>query len=210
MTWPGPPLSPADAPTASLDATEWMRRQLFDRRIVMVTGSLDDRCATEVGAALMSLDAAGDGPVELQIDSAEGTVDAGLAVMDVIDLLGVPVHAWCTGRAEGPAVGVLTVSHRRTASPHARIRLTEPQVAFAGDARSLEQLAAEHLRRWSAFCARMAEVTGPPVDVVRADAAHGRFFSAAEAVAYGLVDDVAAPDARIARLPGRPLGFNPR
>ena len=195
MTGSGWPMLPGDEPGGAPDPADWMRRQLFERRIVVLAGTLDDRCATGTAAALMTLDASGDAPVELQIDSGEGTLDAGLALMDVIDLLGVPVHAWCTGRAGGPAVGVLAVCHRRTASPHARIQLSEPQVTFAGDARHLEQRAADHLTRWASFCERLSEATGRPLDSVADDAAHGRYLSAEEAVGYGLLDDVSTPDA---------------
>ncbi len=209
MTGPVWPVLPADQVGGILDHGEWMRRQLFERRIVVLSGTLDDRNATETGASLMTLDATGDDPIELRIDSGEGTVDAGLALMDVIDLLGVPVHGWCIGRAGGPAVGVLAVCHRRTASPHARIQLAEPQVTFEGDARYLQEQAAEHLRRWGSLCARLAEATGRSVEYVVEDTARGRFLSAEEAVEYGLLDTVTTSDARIVRMPGRPLGFRP-
>jgi ATP-dependent Clp protease protease subunit len=208
MTGRGWPLFPSDGAPGT-DPAEWMRRQLLERRVVALTGTLDDRCATEVAAALMTLDATGDTAVELQIDSAEGSVDAALALMDVIDLLGVPVHGWCTGRAGGPAVGVLAVCGRRVASPHARIQLTEPMVSFDGDARSVGQQAEEHLRRWTAFCRRLSDATGASLQAVCDDTARGRFLSAAEAVDYGILDSVASPDSRIIRLPGRPLGFQP-
>jgi ATP-dependent Clp protease protease subunit len=213
MTGPGWPQHPSDQPSDDPSATgpaEWLRRQLLERRVVGLLGTLDDRCATEVAAALMTLDATGDSAVELQIDSANGTVDAAMALMDVIDLLGVPVHAWCSGRAGGPAVGVLAVCGSRVASPHARIQLTEPQVHFDGDARAVGQQAEEHLRRWAAFCRRLSEATGQTLQQVSDDTARGRFLSAAEAVDYGILDSVAGPDARIIRLPGRPFGFQPR
>lgn len=63
-----------------------MQRQLFERRIVSLTGDLDDEAANTLGVALMTLDATGDDPVRLQIDSGDGTVTAALAVMDIVDL----------------------------------------------------------------------------------------------------------------------------
>jgi ATP-dependent Clp protease, protease subunit len=209
VTGPRWPLPPPDGWDGPEDPAAWMRRHLLERRTVLLTGMLDDPCATEVGAALMTLDATGDGPVELRIDCAEGSVDAALALMDVVDLLGVPVHAWCTGRAAGPVVGVLAVCGRRTASRHARIQLTEPAVSFDGGARTVHQLADEHLRRWSAFCDRLAEASGRDPQSVRDDTARGRFLSADEAVGYGILDEVAGPEATVTPLPGRPVGFRP-
>lgn len=210
MTGPGWPLHPLGDPYATGDPAEWVRRQMLERRVVGLFGPVDERCATEVAAALMTLDATGDSAVELQIDSVDGSVDAAMALMDVIDLLGVPVHAWCTGRAGGPAVGVLAVCGHRVAFPHARIQLTEPKVSFNGDARSVHQQAEEHLSRWGAFCRRLSDATGKPLDRVCDDTARGRFLSPGEAVDYGILDSVAGPDAPIIRLPGRPLGFQPR
>ena len=188
----------------------WMRRQLFERRIVSLTGNLDDEAANAVGLALMTLDATGDDPVHLQIDSDGGTVAAALAVMDIVDLLGIPVRVSCIGQVVGPAVGVLAVGSHRSVSPHTRLRLFEPSVEVRGNARQVEQLAAMHLDRWQAFCARLSEATGQPADKVGEDAARGRFFSAEEAVRYGLADEVADRDVRLYQMPGRPIGFTPR
>ena len=192
------------------DPRSWMRRKLFDLRIVLLSGPLDDEVGHAAGAELMTLDALGDGPVHLQIDSAGGTLPAALAVMDVIDVLGVPVRASCVGQAMGPAVGVLAVCAHRLMSAHARLRLVEPSVEVRGNARQLEQLASAHIDLWAAFCGRLSEATGQPVERVRDEADRGRFFTAPEAIEFGLADEVAAPDARMYRLPGRPIGFDRR
>jgi ATP-dependent Clp protease protease subunit len=192
------------------DPQDLLSRRLFERRMVALTGRLDDQQANRVGVALMALDASGDDAAHLQIASDDGNVGAALTLMDIVELLGVPVRATCVGQASGPALGVLAVCHHRTVSPHARLRLYEPAVEFAGDAHQLQQMAAMHLDQWGQFCSRLAEVTGQPLDRVRSDAAAGRFLTAEEAVGYGLADEVAGPDARVYRLPDRPMGFGPR
>jgi ATP-dependent Clp protease protease subunit len=188
------------------DPRSWMERQLFDRRIVLLSGRLDAEMANAVGVALMT----GDDPVQLQIDSSDGTIDAALSLMDVVDLLGVPVHASCIGQVAGPAVGVLAVCSHRTISPHAHLRIFEPSIEVQGNAQQLRQLASLHLERWTVFCSRLAAITGQPVDRLQEEASAGRYLSADEAVAYRLVDEVAIPDARMYRLPGRTFGFGSR
>ncbi len=192
------------------DPLGWVGWQLLERRFVLLSGTLDDKAATEAGTALMTLDAMGDDPVHLQVDSGDGTIGAALALMDIIDLCGVAVRAMGLGNVAGPAVGVLAVCSHRTLSPHTRLRLFEPTVEVAGHARQLHQLAQAHLDRWAAFCSRVAEASGRPEDQLRHDAASGRSFSAPEAVAYGLADEVATPEARILPLPGRRIGFGAR
>jgi ATP-dependent Clp protease protease subunit len=178
-----------------------MRRRLFDRRVVILDGTLDDARATEVGAALMTLDATGDEAVDLRIDCADSTTGAALSLMDIVDLLGVPVRAWCTGQVAGPAVGVLAVGDHRTLSTHGRVHLVQPKAEFGGTAGRLVQLAEAHAHQWGSFCRRVAEASGQPAERVAEDTARGLYLTASEALAYGLVDGVTGPDARTQGAP---------
>ncbi len=192
------------------DPADLLRRQLFDRRIVPLTGRLDELQANSVVSALMTLDAIGDEAVELRLDSGEGTLGAALTVMDVVRLMGVPVRAVCVGQATGPSVGVLAACHHRLVLPHTRLGLFEPALEVSGTALQLEHAVADHVGRWNSLLARLAEATGQPVDRIRQDAARGRFLTAVEAVDYGLVDEIATPDGRPVPLREDRIGFRPR
>jgi ATP-dependent Clp protease, protease subunit len=208
----GGPLWPRDEMSGphfvpGLPHDEWLRVQLFQRRTVMLTGELDDQTANALAMALMTLDADGDDAVHLRIDSGGGSVACALALMDVIDLLGVPVGAVCMGQAVGPAVGVLAVCSRRILAPHARLGILEPTAEFGGTAHQIEQLASAHVDRWTVFCTRLGEATGQPVDRILEDASRGCFLTAEQALDYGLADELASPDSRITSLPGHSIGF---
>ena len=97
------------------DRADWMRSQLWNRRVVLLSGDLDDAAATQASTELMALAAAGDEGVTLQVDCRGGTLQAGLMIIDVIDLLGVPVHARVAGRAEGVSAGIVAVADIRSA-----------------------------------------------------------------------------------------------
>lgn len=185
-----------------LDPAAWMRGKLWDRRVVLLSGELDDAAATTASTELMTLDATGNDSVTLQVDCGGGSLSASLMIIDVIDLLGVPVHARCTGRAEGPAVGIVAVAHRRTATPHARFRLGVPDVAFAGRAEDVERQAREHQRQVEVFVRRLAEATGRPFEHVEADLARRDWLDADAALAYGLVDEIERPGPRSFTRPG--------
>jgi ATP-dependent Clp protease protease subunit len=187
-----------------------IRSQLFERRIVVIAGLLDEATTNQAAAELMTLDATGDDPVQLQLDTSDGSVDAALSLMDVIELLGVPVRVTCAGQVGGPGIGVLAVGHHRRALPSTRFHLFEPRGSFVGDARQLEHWAAIRLDQWRVFSERLARATGQSPSTVEHDLARGRFLSAEEAAAYGLLDEIARPDAQIYRLAGRPIGFGPR
>jgi ATP-dependent Clp protease protease subunit len=169
---------------------EWVRAQLHERRIVLLRGALDDKLAGEVTAELMMLDATGDQAVALHVDSAGGSLEAAFAVIDTIDLLGVPVETICIGRAEGSAVGVVAAAPRRHAAPHARFHLCEPSATVEGRASQIEAGAAHHQAQTARFARRLARASGRPAEHVEADLSMGRWLDAEEAVAYGLVDDL--------------------
>jgi ATP-dependent Clp protease protease subunit len=158
----------------------------------------------------MTLDATGDDPVQLHIDSPGGTLDAALCLIDVIDLLGVELTATCVGQAAGPALGPLAVAQHRRATPHARFRLSEPVFELSGPAHDIAAWAANHRAQLRRFCVRLAEALGTAPEALEADLAAGRFLDADEARTYGLIDEICGPGARVYPLPGSRLGFNPR
>ena len=131
-------MGPERADGSGVGWADALRERLFEQRTVLVRGELTDVLASETGAALMTLDALGDSRITVQLDVTGGGLDAAFSVMDVIDLLGVPVEVRCVGRAEGPGVGILAVGSHRVVAPHARIRLVDPSAsAAAGPASSV-------------------------------------------------------------------------
>jgi ATP-dependent Clp protease, protease subunit len=213
-TWfpPGPgPVAPVD-PLVGLVADPWadeVRSRLFEHRTIVIRGVLDDATAGRAAAELMTLDATGDSRVTVHLDAAGGSLEGAFAVMDVIDLLGVPVHVLCVGRAEGPAVGVLAVATRRAATPNARLRLAHPETAMQGSATDLARWVEHHLDQLRRYHERIAAAVRRPVDEVAADCAAGRYLSAEDALRYGLVDELATARGAVYPLPGRTVGFRP-
>lgn len=205
---PGGPGMPGDHESLS-DA---LARRLLEQRIVVLHGSLDEITATRVSAELMMLDAEGDDAVTLRVDCREAALAPALTIMDVVELMGVPVRALCLGQVGGGAVGIVAVCAHRRALPSTRFALVEPPTHFESHARNVAQwaeLRADERRR---FCARVGAAAGRPATAVEDDLTRGRFFSAAEALEYGLLDEVAEGDATIRRLPGAeapPIGFRP-
>jgi ATP-dependent Clp protease protease subunit len=187
-----------------------VRDRLFDQRVVFLWGPLDDALASHLAAELMTLDATGDDPVHLHIDSPGGTLEAALCLVDVIDLLGVELTATCVGQAAGPAIGPLAVAHRRRATPHARFRLSEPVFELDGPARDLDAWATNQRSQLRRFCTRLATSLGASAESLEADLASGRFLDAEEALEYGLIDEICGPGARVYPMPGPRLGFTTR
>lgn len=187
---------------------DWLRARLFDRRVVSISGPLDDAVATRAATELMTLDANGDGAVRMLLDSGGGTLEAAFMLMDVIDLLGVPVRATCVGRADGPAVGVFAVAATRYMTPHARLHLCEPASEFEGRGSDLVAWARDRERQLGRFCARVAAAARCSPDRIASRIREGRYLDAHEAVRLGLADEIARADvASVHRFDGRPIGF---
>jgi ATP-dependent Clp protease protease subunit len=193
-----------------LDWQEALAQRLFEQRIVFLSGSLTDLTATRVAAELMTLDAEGDSGITLRIDCGDGSLATALTLMDVIELLGVPVRATCMGQVGGPAVGVLAVCTYREALPSTRFYLREPSTQMEAHVREVEQWAQMRSDERERFCERLALAVGQPVSVIADDLASGRFMGADDASVYGLIDEICRPDAEIRKLPGPPIGFRPR
>jgi ATP-dependent Clp protease protease subunit len=207
---PGPGLAGADTGQESL--SEALTRRLLAQRVVLLHGPLNELSVTRVAAELMTLDADGDDPVTLRVDCAEAGLAPALTLMDVIELMGVPVRALCLGQVGAGAIGVVALCAHRAALPSTRFSLSEPATELQAHARNVAQWAELRAAERQRFCARVGAAAGRPTTAVEEDLAHGRFLGAAEAVEYGILDEVCRPDAPIGRLPGSgppPMGFRP-
>jgi ATP-dependent Clp protease, protease subunit len=197
------------------DWSHSLARRLFEQRVVLLNGQLDDMTASRVSAELMTLDAEGDDAVTLRIDCADGSLALALTLMDVIELLGVPVHALSMGQVGGPAVGVLSVCHHRASMPSTRFSWREPTTQFETRSREVAQWAQLRADERQRFTDRVAEAIGrSPVEVAETFG-RGVFMSAQEAAAFGLIDEICRPKGAIHQMPGHetsapPIGFRPR
>ena len=184
------------------EMSELLGRRLMEQRVVLLHGPLDDATVTRVSAELMTLDADGDDAVTLRIDCGEAALAPALTLMDVVELMGVPVRAVCLGQVGGGAVGVLAVCAHRAAMPSTRFTLSEPATQHGG-ARAQRRPVGRAARRRARALLRAGGRGGREVrGEVGADIERGRFFGAAEALEYGLLDEVCGPDADVRPLPG--------
>jgi len=180
-----PPRRVADVPSV-----------LLERRVVLVSGEVDAARASELGATLMTLDATGDGRVELRLSSCRGPLDAALALIDVLEVLGVPVHATALGTIEGGPVGVFAACEVRRLAPHGVLRLREPDVEVAGTASDLERALAAQGAQRAGFLAHLAHRVGRPLSEVEAEWDRGAYLEAGDAVALGYADALLGAPAR--------------
>jgi ATP-dependent Clp protease protease subunit len=168
----------------------WLQEQLFERRIVLITGRLGDEAAARVMAALLALDARANELIELHLDSADAALGAAFVLIDTADTLRSTLRVLCRGQIGGPAIGVIAAADHRIAAPHTRFHLAQPTAQFAG---TPDEIAAQNRQQqellWRLY-ARLAWSTGRPAEEIAEDMRRGRYLDACEAVGYGLIDEI--------------------
>jgi ATP-dependent Clp protease, protease subunit len=190
---PGSPISPPPDITplrVSPGVPAWpgpVYQRLFERRIVLAHGELDDEAATSLCAQLLTLDAEQNEPIRLEVQGLTAGLAAALTVMGVLDVMRVPVRAYASGQIAGPALGVLAAATERRAYPNAVFMLSEPRLGFEGSATSLRSHEQQARGMLDQLYMRLADATGREVDEIREDARRGRHLTAADAIGYGLI-----------------------
>jgi ATP-dependent Clp protease protease subunit len=168
-------------------------RALLDRRIILLSGTIDAARASDAAATVMTLDALGDDPVELRLNAESDSLDVAFTLMDTIDVLGVEVNATVASTVGGTIAGVLAVCAHRRIGALGRIHLREPTAEFSGAATDLHRRASDLETRVRSYLHRLAEATGQPFEHVEADVRLARHLSAEDACSYGIVDEIVRP-----------------
>jgi ATP-dependent Clp protease, protease subunit len=196
-------------PAAPATHADTLLDRLFAERIVYLTGEVDDDVAHRVTSELLLL--AADEPgreITFYINSPGGSVTAGMAIYDTMQLISADVATWAVGFAASMGQFLLTAGTpgKRYALPHARIMLHQPSAGLGGTATDVAIRAGVFAAMKREIAELTARHTGRSVETVTADADRDRWFSAAEAQEYGLVDHVAEPSGPIGR--SRRIGFS--
>jgi ATP-dependent Clp protease, protease subunit len=171
---------------------EWLQEKLFERRIVFITGRLDDALAAQAAAQIVTLDAAGSEPIDVVLNSADGTLEAAFVLIDVLDVARAAVRVQCQGQVGGAAIGVAATADHCSATPHATFRLAAPATQFSGTPEQITAQSEQYRHVLWRFQARLAKATGRPAEDVADDMRRGRYLDAREALAYGLIDTIRA------------------
>ena len=170
--------------------------RLLKDRIIMLGTSIDDNVANTLVAQLLFLQS--ENPkkdIHLYINSPGGSVTAGLAIYDTMQMVSCPVNTYCMGQAASMGAILLAAGAKgkRFALPHARIMVHQPSGGFEGTAADISIQVQEILRLKDALYNILSKHTGRPAEDIRRQSDRDFFMSAEEAIANGLVDKVLVP-----------------
>jgi ATP-dependent Clp protease, protease subunit len=167
--------------------------RLLKERIVFLGSGIDDTVANLVVAQLLFLES--EDPkkdIKLYINSPGGSVYAGLAMLDTMNLIKPDVSTICVGMAASMGAVLLAsgTKGKRFSLPNARIMIHQGSAGFEGTPSDIEITAREVIKSREKLDAILAEATGKPVEEVHKDTDRDYWMSAPEAASYGLVDNV--------------------
>ncbi|EPX59040.1 ATP-dependent Clp protease proteolytic subunit [Cystobacter fuscus DSM 2262] len=170
--------------------------RLLKDRIVMLGTEIDDDVANVIVSQLLFLESEDpDKDINLYINSPGGSVTAGLAIYDTMQYVKPNVSTICVGQAAsmGAVLLLAGAKGKRYALPSSRIMIHQPLGGVRGQATDIEIQAKEILRMRAKLNELIVKHTGQPIERVEKDTDRDYFMGAAEAKAYGILDEVQNP-----------------
>ncbi|MFC3896275.1 ATP-dependent Clp protease proteolytic subunit [Lentzea rhizosphaerae] len=179
--------------TAGMNLNDSVYERLLRERIIVLGSQVEEGIANQITAQLLLL--AAEDPekdITLYINSPGGSVTAGMAIYDTMQLIEPDVATVAMGLAASMGQFLLSAGApgKRQALPHARILMHQPSAGVGGTAADIA-IQADMLTRTKREMAELiAEHTGQPVERIIQDSDRDRWFTAQEALEYGFVDKV--------------------
>ena len=165
--------------------------RLMMDRIIFIGTEINDDVANVVQAQLLYLQSLDDkADISLYLNTPGGIVSAGLGIYDTMHLISPNVNTICTGLAASMGSILLAAGKERSILPHAKVMIHQPLGGVAGQASDII-IEAEEIRKCrDELCNILSEHTKQPFDKVFEDMDRNHWFTAQEAVDYGLVDKI--------------------
>ncbi|MDJ0340126.1 ATP-dependent Clp protease proteolytic subunit [Streptomyces sp. H10-C2] len=166
--------------------------RLLNERIIFLGQAVDDDIANKITAQLLLLAADPEKDIFLYINSPGGSVTAGMAIYDTMQYINNDVVTIAMGLAASMGQFLLTAGTpgKRFALPNTRILMHQPSAGLGGSATDIKIQAEQLLHTKRRMAELIAQHSGQSVEQITKDSDRDRWFSAEEATAYGLLDEV--------------------
>jgi len=166
---------------------------LLENRVVFLIGEINHASAARVMMQMLYLEnTKRNQEISFYINSPGGSVDDTLAVYDTMRFMTSPVSTYCLGRAYSGAAVLLTAGAKgkRYVLPHAKVMIHQPYGGVTGQAEDIRIQAEQIIKAKAELNRIVSDCTGQPVENIQRDSERDKYFTAEEAVKYGLVDEV--------------------
>ncbi len=179
--------------TAGLNLSDSVYERLLRERIIFLGTQVDDDIANRLCAQILLLSA--EDPtrdIKLYINSPGGSVTAGMAIYDTMQLVESDISTYGLGMAASMGQFLLTAGApgKRYALPHTRVMMHQPSAGIGGSAADISIYAQQLALTKRELNELQAQHTGQTVEQVTQDADRDRWFTAQQALEYGFIDHV--------------------
>jgi ATP-dependent Clp protease protease subunit len=167
--------------------------RLLKERVVFIVGPVEDYMANLVVAQLLFLESENpEKDIHLYINSPGGSVSAGLAIYDTMQLIKPDIGTICVGQAASMGAVLLAAGAKgkRYALPNSRVMIHQPLGGFQGQATDIEIHTREILDARERLNRILAHHTGQEIGKIARDTDRDNFMSGEQAKGYGLIDSV--------------------
>ncbi|WP_407674095.1 ATP-dependent Clp endopeptidase proteolytic subunit ClpP [Paludibaculum fermentans] len=174
--------------------------RLLKENIIFLGTPIDDQVANLIIAQMLFL--ASEDPekdISLYINSPGGSITAGMAILDTMNLIEPDIVTYCVGQAASMGAVLLAcgAKGKRYTLPHSRILIHQPSMSgLAGQATDIDIYAREILRMREILNGVLADATGQTVEKIARDVDRDYIMEAEAAVEYGIVDKIIAKRAK--------------
>ena len=168
--------------------------RLLKENIIFLGTPIDDNVANLVIAQILFL--AAEDPerdISIYINSPGGSITAGLAILDTMNLVEPDIMTYCVGQAASMAAVLLAcgAKGKRFSLPNSRILIHQPSMSgLGGQATDIDIYAREILRMRENLNKILSDATGQPMEKIARDVERDYIMEAPNAVAYGLIDRI--------------------
>ncbi len=170
--------------------------RLLQERIVMLGSPVYDEIANVIVAQLLYLESVDpEKDISFYINSPGGSVTAGMAIYDCMQLIRPDIRTYCIGQCASMGAWLLAAGApgKRHALPNASVMLHQPLGGAGGQATDIDIHAQEIIRTKRRMIEILAKHTGQPEDKIKRDIDRDFFMTAEQAKEYGVVDNIINP-----------------
>lgn len=165
---------------------------MFARRIINCVTEIDENSCNSMIAQLLELEYQDpDAEITIMINSPGGSVQDGMCLIDIIKGLSCPVRTVCTGMAASMASLLFSVGNKREMLKSSRLMIHDPRIQQTGGTALELQTISENIMKTRTMTAEiLAEASGKSVKEILKLTSKDTFFTAEEAVKFGLADEI--------------------
>ncbi len=167
--------------------------RLLEERIILLTGTIDDKMASSIVGQLLYLESINDHEdIYMYINSPGGSINAGMAIYDTMNFIKCDVSTICLGMAASMAAFLLSsgACKKRYSLPNSEIMIHQPLGAVEGQASDIEISARRIIRQKEKLNRILADNCKQDYQRICIDTDRDYFMEPIEALKYGIIDDI--------------------